>query len=232
MIYGVDYMTVNYCGLSEAYKKIVTECYPSIEAHIKIRCSEYLDEYFRRRRIIPELADEHFFSDYFLKWLPYKVCLEDTDVIDSFYSSAEEYIRLTDMINGTSAHKRFLLVDSKVKYETARLMMLKRNIVEYNNSFIISKMPWIIDFDKYKTKKKASAEDDEHDNGRFKVESFFSGNSVVLKKINGGYCIRLFFSKDIMDLIDEKDSFDISIIKSKKNGKWVLDEINGCYTIG
>ena len=198
-------MTVNYCGLSEAYKKIVTECYPSIEAHIKIRCSEYLDEYFRRRRIIPELADEHFFSDYFLKWLPYKVCLEDTDVIDSFYSSAEEYIRLTDMINGTSAHKRFLLVDSKVKYETARLMMLKRNIVEYNNSFIISKMPWIIDFDKYKTKKKASAEDDEHDNGRFKVESFFSGNSVVLKKINGGYFIRLFFSKDIMDLIDEKD---------------------------
>lgn len=224
-------MTVNYCGLSEAYKKIVTECYPSIEAHIKIRCSEYLDEYFRRRRIIPELADEHFFSDYFLKWLPYKVCLEDTDVIDSFYSSAEEYIRLTDMINGTSAHKRFLLVDSKVKYETARLMMLKRNIVEYNNSFIISKMPWIIDFDKYKTKKKASAEDDEHDNGRFKVESFFSGNSVVLKKINGGYFIRLFFSKDIMDLIDEKDIFDISIIKSKKNGKWVLDEINGCYTI-
>lgn len=225
-------MTVNYCGLSEAYKKIVIECYPSIEAHIKIRCSEYLDEYFRRRRIIPELADEHFFSDYFLKWLPYKVCLEDTDVIDSFYSSAEEYIRLTDMINGTSAHKRFLLVDSKVKYETARLMMLKRNIVEYNNSFIISKMPWIIDFDKYKTKKKASAEDDEHDNGRFKVESFFSGNSVVLKKINGGYFIRLFFSKDIMDLIDEKDIFDISIIKSKKNGKWVLDEINGCYTIG
>ena len=225
-------MTVNYCGLSEAYKKIVTECYPSIEAHIKIRCSDYLDEYFRRRRIIPELADEHFFSDYFLKWLPYKVCLEDTDVIDSFYSSAEEYIRLTDMINGTSAHKRFLLVDSKVKYETARLMMLKRNIVEYNNSFIISKMPWIIDFDKYKTKKKASAEDDEHDNGRFKVESFFSGNSVVLKKINGGYFIRLFFSKDIMDLIDEKDIFDISIIKSKKNGKWVLDEINGCYTIG
>lgn len=225
-------MTVNYCGLSEAYKKIVTECYPSLEAHIKIRCSEYLDEYFRRRRIIPELADEHFFSDYFLKWLPYKVCLEDTDVIDSFYSSAEEYIRLTDMINGTSAHKRFLLVDSKVKYETARLMMLKRNIVEYNNSFIISKMPWIIDFDKYKTKKKASAEDDEHDNGRFKVESFFSGNSVVLKKINGGYFIRLFFSKDIMDLIDEKDIFDISIIKSKKNGKWVLDEINGCYTIG
>ena len=225
-------MTVNYCGLSEAYKKIVTECYPSIEAHIKIRCSEYLDEYFRRRRIIPELADEHFFSDYFLKWLPYKVCLEDTDVIDSFYSSAEEYIRLTDMINGTSAHKRFLLVDSKVKYETARLMMLKRNIVEYNNSFIISKMPWIIDFDKYKTKKKASAEDDEHDNGRFKVESFFSGNSVVLKKINGGYFIRMFFSKDIMDLIDEKDIFDISIIKSKKNGKWVLDEINGCYTIG
>ncbi len=225
-------MTVNYCGLSEAYKKIVTECYPSIEAHIKIRCSEYLDEYFRRRRIIPELADEHFFSDYFLKWLPYKVCLEDTDVIDSFYSSAEEYIRLTDMINGTSAHKRFLLVDSKVKYETARLMMLKRNIVEYNNSFIISKMPWIIDFDKYKTKKKASAEDDEHDNGRFKVESFFSGNSVVLKKINGGYFIRLFFSKDIMDLIAEKDIFDISIIKSKKNGKWVLDEINGCYTIG
>ena len=225
-------MTVNYCGLSEAYKKIVTECYPSIEAHIKIRCSEYLDEYFRRRRIIPELADEHFFSDYFLKWLPYKVCLEDTDVIDSFYSSAEEYIRLTDMINGTSAHKRFLLVDSKVKYETARLMMLKRNIVESNNSLIISKMPWIIDFDKYKTKKKASAEDDEHDNGRFKVESFFSGNSVVLKKINGGYFIRLFFSKDIMDLIDEKDIFDISIIKSKKNGKWVLDEINGCYTIG
>ena len=225
-------MTVNYCGLSEAYKKIVTECYPSIEAHIKIRCSEYLDEYFRRRRIIPELADEHFFSDYFLKWLPYKVCLEDTDVIDSFYSSAEEYIRLTDMINCTSAHKRFLLVDSKVKYETARLMILKRNIVEYNNSFIISKMPWIIDFDKYKTKKKASAEDDEHDNGRFKVESFFSGNSVVLKKINGGYFIRLFFSKDIMDLIDEKDIFDISIIKSKKNGKWVLDEINGCYTIG
>ena len=225
-------MTVNYCGLSEAYKKIVTECYPSIEAHIKIRCSEYLDEYFRRRQIIPELADEHFFSDYFLKWLPYKVYLEDTDVIDSFYSSAEEYIRLTDMINGTSAHKRFLLVDSKVKYETARLMMLKRNIVEYNNSFIISKMPWIIDFDKYKTKKKASAEDDEHDNGRFKVESFFSGNSVVLKKINGGYFIRLFFSKDIMDLIDEKDIFDISIIKSKKNGKWVLDEINGCYTIG
>lgn len=224
-------MTVNYCELTEAYKKIVTECYPKSEAYIKIRCSEYLNEYCRRRRLMIELADEHFFKDYFLKWLPYKICLEDVEVIDSLYSSTEEYVRLIDMISGTSVHKKFLLIDSKVKYEAVRLMLLKRNIMEYNNSFIISKMPCIIDLEKYRAKKENIEKSDEHDMGRFKVESIFSGNSVVLSKLNGEYYIRLFFNKDIMDLIDEKDIFDISIVRNEKSGKWVLDEINGCYTM-
>ena len=110
-------------------------------------------------------------------------------------------------------------------------MLLKRNIMEYNNSFIISKMPCIIDLEKYRAKKENIEKSDEHDRGRFKVESIFSGNSVVLSELNGEYYIRLFFNKDIMDLIDEKDIFDISIVRNEKSGKWVLDEINGCYTM-
>lgn len=225
-------MIANTCALSEAYNKIVSECYPQREASIKIRCAEYLNEYCRRKRIMITLADERFFADYFTRWLPYKVCLEDRSVIEAFYPAADEFVRLTDMLNGTSVHKRFRKIEPSVKYESVRLMFLKRSILEYNNSFIISKLPCVIDLDKYRMKKSAENNDDERDRGRFAVESFFSKNSVVLSKINGcEYYIRLFFSGEIMDLIKEKDVFDINIVRSARTGKWTLEEINGCYSM-
>ncbi len=223
-------MIANTCNLNEAYNKIVSECYPEREADIKIRCAEYLNEYCRRKRIMITLADERFFDDYFTKWLPYKVCLEDKSVIETFYPAAEEYIRLTDMLNGTSVYKRFKKIEPSVKYESVRLMLLKRSILEYNNSFVISKLPCIIDLDKYRLKKAGERNEDERDSGRFAVESIFSKNSVVLNKINGcEYYIRLFFSSEIMGLIKENDVFDINIVRSSQTGKWTLEEMNGCY---
>ena len=228
LIYGVDYMIANYCELSEAYNKIVSECYSPGEAFIKIRCGEYLNEYCRRKRKNIGLADEHFFIDYFTKWLAYKVCMEDKSVIEAFYPSADEYVRLTDMLNGTSVYSRFKLLDPKIKYESVRLMLLKRSIMEFNNSFIISKMPCIIDLDKYRQKMTQKDCEYERDSGRFKVESVFSKNSVVMSKINGcEYFIRLFFNPEVIELVEENDIFDISVVKD--GGRWKLDDINGCY---
>ena len=43
-------MTADYCDLTEAYNKIVTECYPAQEAEIKIRCSKYFSEYCKKKK--------------------------------------------------------------------------------------------------------------------------------------------------------------------------------------
>ena len=42
-----------------------------------------------------------------MKWLPNKVCLEKKEIIESFYSSADEYVRLTDMLTGMSEYENF-----------------------------------------------------------------------------------------------------------------------------
>ncbi len=224
-------MTAALCNLYDAYSQIVTDCYPACEANIKMICAKYLNEYCRKRRITISLADEHFFDDFFIKWLPYNVCTEDKSIIEAFYTTADEYVRLTDMLNGTSIHSRFKRIKPLVKCESQRLMLLKKKILEYNDSFIISKLPVIIDFYKYKTKKSSDSEEYEHDRGKFAVKSIFSENSVVLSKLNGyDYYIRLFFDKNIVELIREDDIFDISIVKKGQAGKWMLDEINGCYS--
>ncbi|MCD8036209.1 MAG: hypothetical protein LUE88_02345, partial [Clostridiales bacterium] len=199
-------MIANTCGMTEAYNKIVSECYPEREAYIKMRCAEYLDEYCQKKRMVITLADEGFFRNYFTKWLPYAVCLEDREVIDSFYSAADEYIRLTDMINGTSVHKRFKMLDKSVKYESARLMLLKRRLLDYSESFVISKLPCVIDIDRYRMKKAGDNAESERDSGKFIVESAFSKNSAVMRRLGGyEYYIRLFFNAEIMELIHEND---------------------------
>lgn len=223
-------MTADYCDLSEAYNKIVSECYSAREAEIKIRCCKYFSEYCKNKKQMMNFGNTEFYRKYFMKWLPDKVCLESREIIESFYSSADEYIRLTDMLKGTSEYENFKKIDPKVKYETIRLMLLKRNIMEYNNSFIISKIPCIIDFDKYKAKRLRNDENIEYDHGMFAVESIFSKDSVVLSRQGfERYYIRLFFDRSITELIKEGDLFDIKIAKNSI-GKWVLDEINACYS--
>lgn len=223
-------MTSEYCDLSEAYNKIISECYSERDAGIKIRCGKYFSEYCKRKKPLMAFGSTEFFSRYFMKWLPDKVCIESSDIIEAFYSSADEYVRLADMLNGTSEYENFKKIDPKVKYETIRLMLLKRSIMEYNNSFIISKIPCIIDFDKYKLKKYSYGENIESDHGIFRIESIFSKNSVVLSRQGAGsYFIRLFFDRQVTQLAREGDLLDIRIIRNGL-GKWRLDDINACYS--
>ncbi len=228
LIYGVMIMIASYCDLSDAYNRIISECYSKNDANIKIRCAEYLIEYSKRRHTSLEKADINFFQDYFMKWLPYKVYFEDRKVTEAFYSATEEYIRLNDMLTGCSTHNNFMSLDPNVRLTSLRMLRLKSEIVQYNNRYIISKIPCIIDFDRYKAKKFESNDDMERDNGRFRAESFFRNNSVVFRKIDeDSYYIRLFFNKGIVELLKENDILDIKILK--KNDKWILDDINGCY---
>ncbi|GFI61855.1 hypothetical protein IMSAG049_01026 [Clostridiales bacterium] len=221
-------MIANSCGLSEAFNRIVSECYPVKEARTKIRCAEFLSEYCQKKRIGISLADENFFTDYFIKWLPYQICRESPEIIKALYPSADEYVRLTDMLNGGSVYKRFCKMTPEVRQESERLLMLKRSIMEYNNSFILSKMPFVADFDLYKLKR-PNSEITDRDRGRFRVESIFSKNSVVLSRINGyEYYIRLYFNSDIISLISENDIFDINVVRSEGSGRWILEDINGC----
>lgn len=229
LIYGVMIMIASYCDLSEAYNRIISECYSKNDAHTKIRCAEYLIEYSKRKHTALEKADENFFQDYFMKWLPYKVYFEDRKVTESFYASAEEYIRLNDMLTGCSSHNYFVKLDPDIKFTSLRMLNLKSEIVQYNNSYIISKIPCVIDFDRYKAKRFENNDDMERDSGKFRAESFFRNNSVVFSKMDDmeSYYIRLFFNKNIVGLLKENDILDIKILK--KNDRWVLDDINGCY---
>jgi len=214
LIYGVMIMIASYCDLSEAYNRIISECYSKNDAYIKIRCAEYLVEYSKRRHTTLEKADEVFFQDYFMKWLPYKVYFESKNVTEAFYSAAEEYIRLNDMLTGCSSHNNFLSLNPNVRLTSLRMLRLKSEIVQYNNSYIISKIPCVIDFDRYKAKKFESDEDMERDCGKFRAESFFRNNSVVLSKIDmDSYYIRLFFTKSIVELLKENDILDLKILK-------------------
>lgn len=221
-------MIASYCDLSEAYNRIITECYSKSYADIKIRCAEYLTEYSKRRHIALEKADEAFFEDYFMKWLPYKVCLEDNAIIQEFYTATEEYIRLNDMLTGGTSHNNFMRLNPDIRGISQRLLSLKSEISKYNNSFLISKIPCIIDFDRYKAKRLMLESDVQCDCGKFKTESFFRNDSVVLSKIDiNSYFIRLFFNKGIVEQLRENDVLDIKIIK--KDDRWILDDINGCY---
>lgn len=221
-------MIATYCDLSDAYNRIITECYSKNDADIKIRCAEYLTEYSKRHRTALEKADERFFEDYFMKWLPYKVCLEDDAVIEAFYSATEEYIRLNDMLTGGEAHKKFMGLNPNIRVISKRLIRVKSEISRYNNSFLISKIPCVIDFDRYKAKKGMLDTEAQCDSGKFRAESFFRNDSVVLSKEDiNSYFIRLFFNQEIVEQLRENDILDIKIMK--KDDRWVLDDINGCY---
>lgn len=58
-------MTADYCDLTEAYNKIVTECYPAREAEIKIRCSKYFSEYCKKKKIDDGLWKHRVFQQVF-----------------------------------------------------------------------------------------------------------------------------------------------------------------------
>ena len=224
-------MVVSCYEMVKAYNEIVQGCYSPKVSEAKIKCSRYFNKFLEVKRISIDRFDENMFCEYFTKWLPYEICMEDIDVITSFYTATEEYVRLADMLGGTEVVEVFHGMNSETRYTSSRLMLLKRKVMEFNHSYLISKMPLIIDFDNYKNKIKDSSEKVIFDSGQFRVESVFSRNSVVLNKIGmNGYYIRLFFDAEIIKLIEERDILDIKIKRDTLNRKWILYEITGCYT--
>lgn len=223
-------MMTDRCSINEAYSRIVYDCYPRSEALKRVRCSEYLSEYLKKKRIVSGMPKQYVVKDYFLKWLPYAVCVNDENLIECFYHAAEEYLRITAFLSGDLEYKNLDFLENSVRYESERLMHLKISIMKLTNSFIISKVPYIIELEKYKQKKAGDTCRDKHDSGGFIVQGHFSGNSVVLKKMKGGdYYIRLYFNSDVMNLVRDNDVLDINIIKNTESGKWKLDDINGCF---
>ena len=138
-------MIVEEKDIFETYGEIISGCYPPEEAAVKLRCAKYLSEYRKRKAALVNFGATKFFTGYFMRWLPDKVCMEENSVIDAFYPSADEFVRLSDTLTGNSEYDAFKMIDRRVKYESARLMHLKKNIMTLNNSFIISKIPCIID---------------------------------------------------------------------------------------
>ena len=223
-------MMTDICCLSDAYIRIVYDCYSECEADKRIRCSEYFIEYLKKKKIIFVNPKDYIIKDFFFRCLPYGVCVKDESIVEYFYPAAEEYLRIMWMLKGNLEYKNSGFYDERIRLESERLMHLKINIMKLANSFIISKFPCIIELDKYKQKKAGDTCRDEHDSGGFIVQGVFSGNSVVLKKLSGRkYYIRLYFNSDIMKLIHENDVLDINIVKNTESGKWKLDDINGCF---
>lgn len=226
LMYGVDYVFI--FDLQEDYNKIISGCYSKDVVLKRIRCIEYLNEYFTEKRISIETVNERMIEDYFLMWLPYKVYTGEEMLIESFYPAAEEYFRLSDMF-GYADYKVFKHIGLDIRNESERLMRLKIGILKFSNSYIISKLPCIVDFNVYKMRKASEKCDVFKDSGKFIVQGLFSNNSVVLKKLyNGQYYIRLFFNKEIIGLIRENDILDINIIKGSQSERWLMEDINGC----
>lgn len=219
-------MIVEEKDIFETYGEIISGCYPPEEAAVKLRCAKYFSEYRKRKAALVNFGATKFFTGYFMRWLPDKVCMEENSVIDAFYPSADEFVRLSDTLTGNSEYDAFKMIDRRVKYESARLMHLKKNIMTLNNSFIISKIPCIIDFDRYREKRNSSPA--EKDSGLFRVAELFSENSAVLDRLDGGYFIRLFFDASVMGLIRKGDLLDIDIGR-REGGRWRLEEIKACY---
>ena len=195
-------MIVEEKDIFETYGEIISGCYPPEEAAVKLRCAKYFSEYRKRKAALVNFGATKFFTGYFMRWLPDKVCMEENSVIDAFYPSADEFVRLSDTLTGNSEYDAFKMIDRRVKYESARLMHLKKNIMTLNNSFIISKIPCIIDFDRYREKRNSSPA--EKDSGLFRVAELFSENSAVLDRLDDGYFIRLFFDASEMGLIRKR----------------------------
>ena len=223
-------MTEEYYTMAETYKKLAFELHDADRASLSIKSCDYFEAFCRFKQRSAYEADEKFMLEYYLRWLPYAICFDDDYIIEGLFEGTRCYMEFIDMMNIHNIFEIITNLGIKVKSESERLMKLKRSIKECNNSFIISLFPCIIDLEKYRLKKSSVDSDTVRDKGLFVIQEKFPSNSVVMKKLGfGEYFIRLYFNEKTVELIKDGDVFDISILR--QNGKWVLDDIRGCFNI-
>lgn len=227
LIYGADEMIESYSSISDACKMIINKTSSAYESSIKSRCIEYFMKYVSGMSC--GMDNPGFFQNYFLRWLPYKICLESDEVIKYMFPAVEEYLKLNDMLTGGRLYSYFKDNISELEDESLRLMRLKHMLIKFNKSFIISKVPVIIDLEKYRDKQRLLSDETvtETMEGEFFVESIFPSDSLILRqKSYISHFVRLFFDKEVIEYVRENDILDIRIVKI--NNRWRLDEIKGC----
>lgn len=172
---------------------------------------------------------KYFFSEY----LPYYICQEDDDIIESFYPCLRAFCKNIDFSTGADTMSALNTVSAFAKGESRRIMYVKKNIMNFIKSPVMLKKPAVIDIERYRLKaekQKNRKADYIPEEGYFKVADIFTNNSVVLKKISGyTFFIRVYLDAKTIDTIRPGDILDIKVRRLSKLGGWAIEDIDGCF---
>lgn len=199
------------------------DCISTYCASIFHKCCE---DFFADR--CDDVFEGDFFPFLFEKWLPYNICLEEKQLLAQLYPQAKNFCGYVDGIcrrDSFSALKRTVCPK-----DTLRILFLKRELISFVNSPIISRNPLTVDFEKYKAKKER-AEKCLVEKGCFQVVDIFGNNSVVLKKISGyTFFMRFYVNEAVIKLIRPKDVLDLVVIKNENLKSRTVYDVLGCFS--
>ena len=172
-----------------------------------------------------------FFKFFFREWLPYNICQEDDDVIESIYPQIKGFCRYADRNFGTNLVNAFGGVSGEAA-ETKRMLYVKKSIMRFIKSPVLSKKPEVIDLNCYRARSERAKRLNQTylpERGYFKVIDIFTNYSIVLKKISGyTFFIRVYLDEPVINKIRPGDVLDIKVRPAETMTGWLIEDILGC----
>ncbi len=178
-----------------------------------------------------DFLNADFFRFFFEKWLSYELCQEDDSIILNSYPQVMAFCQQTDLILGTELLRELSEVENVD--EIMRILLLKKSVLNFIKSPIISKNPSIINLERYRKKQQLEKKLNNTmlpEKGMYAVADIFTNNSIVLKKISGYTSfIRIYLNDDVIKKICPGDILDLKVRKSEELKGWIIEDIYGCF---
>jgi hypothetical protein len=182
-------------------------------------------------------VNEELFNKFFLYYLPkLKLNISETRIRKIFVGVYQllEQVKSNYNLDLTDTYRL-----SYVNYadDTARILDLRRELIKYTGSPILSWDPLVIDFNYYKqsakakTKKKSWLPKKEiFEQGYFEMVDSLGNYYYLFKKINGPSAyIKLRLDKGSVNLLKHNDILHMRLKRRIFSTNWEIVEIKGCY---
>lgn len=175
--------------------------------------------------------DWHFFDEFLMYWLPKN---------QSRLNEREVY-QVLNVVGGYCAYIQEIYniktldqaqVKKEYKREYLRIYQLKRLFLKHLGDPILNVKPLIIDFDiykQYKSRKELKQTRGIYQQGLYEVIEIDYDNTIVLRRLLKGNCVRILLVDSVIACIREGDILNLRIKQKQYFAYWEVVDLKSCY---